>query len=218
MEARQPRSGTHRPIGSMTMPVGRYTIIGDDGSPVGTEGFRCAPGPLGWRYFSEIETVEHGEHRETVDVAVDATWRIARLRIETGAHQILLEPRAETLSGSMDGEPFELAWGPDDHLDYLTPVTNLLTTRRLTGTAEIDVAYLAPVTLEPSRVRQRYERIGAETVETPVGRFDATRWRYTALDSGWTSDLWVAGDVVVRYDRIFELVEYEAGATGPKVR
>jgi hypothetical protein len=199
------------------MPVGRYTIIGDDGSPVGTEAFRCAPGPLGWRYVSEIETIEHGDHRETVDVAVDASWRIARLRIETGEHSVLLEPREGALAGSMDGVPVEFAWGPDDHLDYLTPVTNLITARRLTGTAEIDVLFLAPVTLEPSRVRQRYEHVGVDTAETPVGRFEATRWRYTALDSGWTSDLWVAGDVVVRYDRVFELDDYEAGATGPAV-
>ena len=48
-----------------------------------------------------------------------------------------------------------------------------------------------------------------------MGRFEATRWRYTSLESGWTSDLWVAGDVVVRFDRIFELVEYDPGATGP---
>jgi len=200
------------------MPVGRYTILGDDGSPVGTEAFRCAPGPLGWRYASEIETAEQGAHRENVDIAVDADWRIARIRIETGEHRALLEPRGNALAGSRDSDPVELLWGPDDHLDYLTPVTNLITTRRLAGSAEIDVVLLAPVTLEPSRVRQRYEHLGGETVATPVGRFDATRWRYTALDSGWTSDLWVAGDVVVRYDRIFELVEYEPGASGPQVR
>jgi hypothetical protein len=48
-----------------------------------------------------------------------------------------------------------------------------------------------------------------------VGRFDATRWTFTSLDSTWTSDLWVRGDVVVRYDRLFELSGYEAGASGP---
>ena len=32
---------------------------------------------------------------------------------------------------------------------------------------------------------------------------------------GWTSELWVADDVVVRYDRAFELIAYEAGASGP---
>jgi hypothetical protein len=100
------------------------------------------------------------------------------------------------------------------HLDYLTPATNLITTRRLEDTTEIDVVYLAPFTLEASRVRQRYELGGPDEVETPSGRFSATRWTFTALDSGWTADLWVAGDVVVAYDRLFELSEYEAGASG----
>ena len=101
------------------------------------------------------------------------------------------------------------------HLDYLTPAMNAITAKRLAETTEIDVVYLEPVTLEPTRVRQRYELLGTEEVETPVGRFRAHRWRYTALESGWTSELWVAEDVVVRYDRAFELIGYEAGATGP---
>ena len=101
------------------------------------------------------------------------------------------------------------------HLDYLTPAMNAITAQRLEGTTEIDVVYLEPVTVEPTLVRQRYELLGPEEVETPVGRFRSDRWRYTALESGWTSDLWVAGDVVVRYDRAFELISYEPGASGP---
>ena len=180
------------------MPTGRYTIIGDDGEPVGTEYFRCAPGPMGWRYFSEIDTTEHGPHRETVDVVVDAEWQIVRIRIGVGERSLLREPDA------------------GEHVDYLTPATNLITTKRLTGTREIDVVFIQPFTLEPIRVRQRYEHRGTEEVETPVGRFAATRWTYTSLDDGWTSDLWVAGDVVVRYDRLFELQVYEPGASGPR--
>ena len=199
------------------MPAGRYTIIGDDGDPVGTETFRCAPGPMGWRYFSDVDTVEHGQHREVVDVAVDAVWGIARVRLDTGAHQLLLQPREGTLAGWLDGRPLEIGWGPADHLDYLTPATNLITTRRLGATSEIEVVFLEPVILNATRVRQRYELVGPEEVGTPVGRFAATRWVYTSLDSGWTSDLWVAGDVVVRFDRIFELVEYEPGANGPRL-
>jgi hypothetical protein len=34
------------------MPFGRYTVFGDSGEPVGTEEFRTAHGPMGWRYFS----------------------------------------------------------------------------------------------------------------------------------------------------------------------
>jgi len=180
------------------MPSGTYTIIGDHGEPVGTEAFRCAPGPMGWRYFSEIDTAEHGQHHEMVDVVVDAEWRIVRLRIDSGEHHVLLEPAG------------------DEHVDYLTPATNLIATKRLTGTADVDVIFIEPFTLEQTRDRQRYELHGPVVVETPVGRFDAVRWTFTSLDNGWTSDLWVAGDVVVRYDRIFELIAYEPGAGGPR--
>lgn len=197
------------------MPAGRYVIIGDDGDPVGSETFRCAPGPAGWRYVSDVDTEEHGRHREVVDVAVDAAWGIARIRLDSGAHRLILEPRDGDLIGRRDGEAIEVGWGPDDHLDYLTPATNLVSTRRLAETADIDVISLAPFSMEASRVRQRYELVGLEEVETPVGRFDASRWTYTSLDTGWSSDLWVAGDVVVRFDRIYELVEYEPGAHGP---
>jgi len=192
------------------MPTGRYTVLGDDGTPVGTEDFRCAPGPMGWRYFSDIRT----DHHEIVDIAVDRDWRIARLRIDTGEHDILLEPRGDTLTGYRDRQEIEIPYGPDLHLDYFTPATNAITCRRLSETTEIEVVYLEPVTLEPTVVRQRYEQHDPEEITTPPGRFPATRWTFTTLDSGWTSDLWMAGNTVVRYDRLFDLTEYEPGASG----
>jgi hypothetical protein len=197
------------------VPAGRYTVWGRSGSVAGTEDFRCAPGPVGWRYVSEIERDEPRSHRETVDVVVDDSWRIVRARIETGSHAILLEPRDGLLTGLRDGRTIEVPWGAETHLDYLTPAMNAITAQRLEGTTEIDVVYLEPVTLEPIMMRQRYELLRREQVDTPAGRFLAVRWGYTALDSGWTSELWVADDVVVRYDRAFELIAYEPGATGP---
>ena len=200
------------------MPFGRYTVFGEDGKPAGTEEFRCAPGPMGWRYFSQVETTRPSARNETLDFAVDSEWRIARMRIATGEHEILLEPRSAgtTLTGYRDRQPIEIGYGADVHLDYFTPATNAITARRLTGTAEIDVVYLEPVTLEPTRVRQRYELIGDEAVATPVGTFSASRWRFTALDSGWTADLWVAGDIVVGYEGLFELTWLDPGASGPR--
>lgn len=197
------------------MPSGRYAVRGRTGDVVGTEDFRSAPGPMGWRYFSEIRRDEPTPHGEIVDVAVDAEWRIVRARIETGEHSIALEPRDGSLAGIRDREPIQVAWGAEMHLDYLSPAFNAITAQRLDGTSEIDVVYLEPVGVEPTLVRQRYELLGSQEVATPVGRFRADRWRYTALGSGWTSDLWVADDVVVRYDRAFELISYEAGASGP---
>lgn len=169
------------------MPAGRYAIFGDDGTRIGTEEFRCAPGPMGWRYFSDIQTTEPAPHVETFDVVVHTDWRPVRLRADTGGHQILLEPHGDTLEGIRDGVPIQLPWEPDRHIDYLTPATNLITTKRLSGTAEIDVLFLAPVALGTTVVRQRYELRGDEDVDTPVGRFSATRWGYTSLDTGWTS-------------------------------
>jgi hypothetical protein len=198
------------------MPQGRYAVLGEDRSRVGTETFRCAPGPMGWRYFSEIDTADPSPHREIVDIAVDRDWRIARVRIDTGEHDILLEPAGDVLAGYRDRQPLEIAWGPAMHLDYYTPATNAITARRLTGTAEIEVAYLAPVTLEVTRVGQRYEHLGPERIDTEAGTFDAVRWRFTSLDSGWTGDLWMAGDVVVHYEHLFSLETYEAGASGPQ--
>jgi hypothetical protein len=175
---------------------------------------------MGWRYVSEIERSEPEPHAELVDVAVDDRWRIVRTRIETGSHSLLVEPGHGVLAGTRDGEPFEIAYGDEMHFDYLSPAFNVITARRLEATPigptvrEIDVVYTEPVTLEATSMRQRYELLGNELVDTPVGRFHATRWRYTALTTGWTGELWVADDVVVRYDRAFELTSYDPGATG----
>jgi hypothetical protein len=78
------------------------------------------------------------------------------------------------------------------------------------------VIYLEPVTCEPREERQRYELLGEDDVDTPVGTFRARRWRYTSLSSGWTNELWIAGDVVVRFEDLYELESYDAGATGAR--
>ena len=61
------------------MPRGRYTVMDGDGNPEGTEEFRCAPGPMGWRYFSDIETSDPEPRHAIVDLAVDSVGgRFAR--------------------------------------------------------------------------------------------------------------------------------------------
>jgi hypothetical protein len=198
------------------MPAGAYSVLRQDGSVEGTEEFRCAPGPVGWRYFSEVDTAEPVPHHETIDVTVDAGWRPVRLRVDSSAHQLLLEAGGDRLAGWRDGQPIETPWHPEMHLDYLSPAFNAITCQRLTASAEIEVVFVDPYTLEPHVVHQRYEPNGDEQVETPVGTFAARRWTYTA-DSGWTSELWCAQDVVVRYERLFRLERYEAGASGPRL-
>jgi hypothetical protein len=200
------------------MPVGRYVVMDGDGRVVGTEDFRCAPGPSGWRYAASITTTVPEPHGELVDLVVDRSWRPVRLRIDTGEHQLLASPTGDRLTGILDGEPFDVGFGPEVDLDYLSPSFNAVTANRLGGTAELDIVYLEPVTCRPVPVRQRYELIGDANVDTPVGRFGATRWQFTALDSGFSRPMWLAGDVIIRFEGLFELDEYEPGATGPAPR
>jgi hypothetical protein len=197
------------------MPAGRYSVLDGTGRPVGTESFRCAPGPAGWRYFAEIETSVPEPHREVVDFVVDASWRPVRLRIETGSHDLALIVEDDRATAVRDGAPVEVAFGPEVELDYLSPCFNAVTANRLGRSAEIEVLYLRPVTCEPVAMRQRYELKGEEEVATPAGRFRAARWQYTAVASGWSRPFWVAGDVVVAYEDVFELAEYDPGRSGP---
>lgn len=197
------------------MPAGRYTVMDGEGRPVGVEEFRCAPGPLGWRYVASIRTSVPEPHAEVVDLVVDAAWRPVRLRLDTESHDLTASTRGGRLVGVRDGEPLDMPFGPGTELDYLSPSFNAVTANRLGGTADIDVVYLRPVTCEPVSVRQRYELVGDEQVDTPAGRFAATRWTYTALDTRWSRPLWVADDVVVAYEGLFELAAYEPGPRGP---
>ncbi|HEX2024818.1 MAG TPA: hypothetical protein VHH92_00315 [Actinomycetota bacterium] len=196
------------------MPIGRYRVFDGQGTAVGTEEFRAGPGPAGWRYVASITTTVPEPHGELVDLVVDRSWRPVRVRIDTGAHHLMASPRADRLAGVLDGEPLDVGFGPEVEIDYLSPSFNAVTARRLARTAEIDVVYLEPYTCRPQFVRQRYELQGEEIVDTPVGRFQAERWQYTSLDSGWTNPLWLAEDVVVRFQALFELDEYEPGGSG----
>jgi len=197
------------------MPAGRYTVLDGSGRPVGTEAFRCAPGPAGWRYFSDIQTNVPEPHHEVVDLVADSAWRPVRTRIHTGSHEILLTAEGNRLSGFRDGAAIEMTLGPEVELDYASPAYNVVTANRLGRTAEFDVVFLQPMTCEPVMDRQRYELLGDQEVATPAGRFAGVRWRFVLLSSGWSRDMWFAGDVVVRYEGVYELASYEPGASGP---
>src|SRR3954453_17795093 len=113
------------------MPIGRYAILDDDGSRRGTEEFRCEPGPMGWRSFSNIRIETGGPHDEIVDLAVDSSWRPGRTRvwaggavlhrIETGAHIILPSAEGDPLGGFHDREPISIPWSSETEIDYASP-------------------------------------------------------------------------------------------------
>jgi len=196
------------------VPAGSYVIV-NEGRRLGTEEFRCAPGPMGWRYVSRIETSLPAPHLETVDLVADAAWRPVRLRVETGEHALLLQRDGDRLAGHRDAEALELDLD-DRELDYLSPAFNAVTAMRYGRTADFDVWFFDPVTIEPRPMRQRYEHRGEEDMDTPAGRFRAVRWGYAALDTGYESEFWTAGEVVVRYTNYLELDTYESGASGAR--
>lgn len=198
------------------MPVGTYTVMDGAGTPVGTEEFRASAGPFGWRYVSTIRTDEPEPHVVTVDLTADDRHRPVRVGIDTGAHSLMLAPEGGRLAGLRDGVPVETTW--DEHVDFLSPCFNAVTAARLDATRELRVVYVEPLTLELRCERQRYELLGLEEVRTPVGRFAARGWRYTALSTGWSRTLWVAGLLVVAYEGLYELAAYEPGRTGPEPR
>ena len=179
------------------MPAGVYTVMDGKGNPVGTEEFRCAPGPAGWRYFATIETSVPEPHREIVDFVVDGWWLPVRLRIDSGSHDVDLTAEENRLAGTRDGEPLDIEWDTRLDLDYFSPCFNAVTANRLGRTDEIRVVYLDP------------------ELDTPVGRFSTSRWQYTGLDTGWTGSLWVAGEIVVSSQNVFELAAYDPGPRGP---
>src|SRR3989442_11428183 len=109
------------------MPAGRYSILDDYGRPRGTEKFRSAPGPMGWRYFSDVQIETKEPHHEIVDLAVDSFWRPVRTLIETRSHSILLIAEGDRLSGLRDGRPPALPRLPGTRLDYASPPCNVVT-------------------------------------------------------------------------------------------
>lgn len=199
------------------MPLGRYRVTDGAGAPVGTEEFRCAPGPMGWRYFSQISADDPERPDATVDIVVDAAWRPVRARIEIGAHSILVTAEPTRLTGFLDREPIEIPWGPRTELAYASPGFDAVTLRHREEADEFDVVVLDTLTCAPRRERRRCAPLGDGAVDTPVGRFAARRWRLDTPGAEGTRELWCAGDVVVHEDGRYELATYDPGVSGPSV-
>lgn len=196
------------------MPAGTYVVMDGNGAPVGSEQFRCAPGPAGWRYFATRAMTAPSPVEEHVDISVDARWSPVRVRIESSSHDVILTARGDHLVGHRDGEPLEVWWDPAAHVEYPSPAFLAVSVNRLAGDADVNVVVLEPGTYLPRRERWRYELLGDETIQTPVGKFAARAWR-AGQQNGRSRTIWVARDLVVKADGLFDLVNYEPLATGP---
>jgi hypothetical protein len=194
------------------MPSGLYRLFDVDGAAIGTEQFRCAPGPMGWRYFS---TVQDARGVTNVDLSVDASWRPVRVRIQTPEHHLLVSARAGQFVGILDDEDLELPFDQATRtIDYPSPCFPLVTALRLGSTAEIDAVSFDLETLSGQAEHHRYEAGDSEEVATPVGRFSARAWRHIAPRPRFSRALWIAGDVIIAGDGL-ELAAYDPGGRGP---
>ena len=190
-----------------------------DGKPVGTEDFDLSPGLVGFHYTSSIRTDVPEPHKETVDVFIAPDFRPLQVRIDTWSNAITVRLDRDPITATRNARPLPLPEATWTEIDYLSPVFNALTMVRMReDVAEFDVLYLEPVTCDAVYARQRYERLWDELVTTPVGEFEATRWRFTALDTGFTRQLWSAGPLVLAYEGLYELESYHPGTMGPPPR
>jgi hypothetical protein len=190
------------------LPSGFYRLLDGDGNDAGSEQFRCAPGPMGWRYFA---TVQDARGSTNVDLSVDASWQPVRVRIQSPEHHLLV-----TRQGAMlDEQPSDIILTTATY--YPSPGFVVAAARALGETSEVDVTAF-DAELRAHDEHHRYELLGDEDVTTAVGTFSARKWRFVAPQPRFARDVWIAGDVAVAADGWFELLAYEAGGKGPIAR
>lgn len=192
------------------MPAGRYALLDGHGNARGFEDFRCAPGPMGWRYYADTQVLGGGSG--VVDVSVDASWLPVRVRIEGGEHGLALAARGDRLAGTIDGEPLEIPRRPGVALVHPSPAFWAIAARA--GGGDLVTVDLDPSTLRPAEGRLLLEHDHDEPVDTPAGRFAAERWT-VSHEAGAPRAMWVTGDVVLRLDGAIELTAVEPGSRGP---
>ncbi|BDH03473.1 hypothetical protein [Streptomyces seoulensis] len=186
------------------MPRGRYSLHDPhDHTPLAEEHFHCAPGPSGWRYVSQLTSPE-GEHRGSVDLALDDIGRPIRLELHAGGWQV----RGAALDGvtwvRTDPSGIEAQEGnvPAHAFTGTSPAFLVATARllRLTPSAAATRVRLVALTdpvLAPRTVDQSWALIDREAHATDNGPLLVDEYQVTALDTGERHTVHIAGDVVL---------------------
>lgn len=166
-------------------------------------------------------------HREEVNItAIPRKWRITTIKISSAGGD-----REDSFEGQVKNGNFEVmvkrARSVEHHsipisesteFDYLSPVFNTITFHRLRlrrgASREIEAVYIFPISLQNSlqtrMLRQRYKRLGDETISVTTGQFaSAKHYVYKNLESGWTGSIWTDNlETVLRYEGLCELLSY----------
>ncbi|OIV35285.1 hypothetical protein BIV57_22385 [Mangrovactinospora gilvigrisea] len=185
------------------MPAGRYLLTDPyDGTPLGAEHFRCAPGPAGWRYTART-TGPDGRPSGSVDLTTDSAFRPLRLELRTADWQLrgaaldgVTWVRADLagLGETQDGN------APARAFTGRSPGFLVALARLLRPTADGIRVRLVAVThpvLAAHLAEQRWTLLGTESHPTDDGPLTVEKYQVVDVDTGEPQHIHLAGDVVL---------------------
>ncbi|MFJ3505762.1 hypothetical protein [Streptomyces sp. NPDC090135] len=186
------------------MPRGRYSLHDPhDHTPLGEEHFHCAPGPSGWRYVAQT-TTPSGDHRGSVDLAVDELGRPIRLELHAAGWQVrgaALDgvtwvrtdlTGAEATEGNVRAHAFT-GGSPA----FLVALTRLLRLTPDSPETRLRLVALTDPVLAPLTVDQSWALLRSEAHPTDNGPLTVDEYQVSTLDTGERHTVHIAGDVVL---------------------
>ncbi|AZM89419.1 MULTISPECIES: hypothetical protein [Streptomyces] len=186
------------------MPRGRYSLHDPhDHTPLGEEHFHCAPGPSGWRYVAQLTTPD-GDHRGSLDLALDALGRPIRMEANAGGWQVRgaaidgvtwvrTDPAgAEATEGNVAAPGFT-----GSSPAFLIATARLLRLTPGAPATRVRLLALTDPVLAPRTVDQAWTLLSRAEHPTDSGPLVVDEYQVTALDTGEVHTVHLAGDVVL---------------------
>lgn len=197
------------------MSAGLYEHLDAGGELRLLERFRCAAGGSGWRYVSQLSTLD-GRDAGSVDLTLDERGRQLRVAVVSGGWSV---------RGGVSGP--ELLWARQPAGDASAASRELRA--KACGFSGISPAFLVaasatvPRTGDAVRLRtvalsdvlgarhldQQWRLIGTESYSADLGAVDVSAYEVIDLDTAGRERVHVAGDVVVAAASV-GLVELDA--------
>ncbi|PWK63742.1 hypothetical protein BCL76_1183 [Streptomyces sp. CG 926] len=189
------------------MPRGRYSLHDPhDHTPLGEEHFHCAPGPSGWRYVSQL-TGPDGDHRGSVDLAIDELGRPIRMELNAASWQVRgaaidgvtwvrTDPTGTEATEATEGNiaaPGFTGTSPA----FLVATARLLRPTLGAPATRVRLLALTDPVLAPRTVDQAWALVARQEHPTDSGLLLVDEYQVSALDTGEVHTIHIAGDVVL---------------------
>jgi hypothetical protein len=191
------------------MPRGRYAFHDThDHTPLGDEHFSCATGPSGWRYTART-TAADGTDSGSVDLTTDALGRPIRLELRAGGWQVRgaalngvtwvrapLTPAATDAALAREGTEHAQGFTGTSPA-FLVATARLLRLEPGAPAARVRLIALTSPVLAPRTVDQSWSLVDRTAHPTDSGPLVVDEYQVSALDTGETHTVHLAGDVVL---------------------